>query len=80
MTTATMNSEGQLFIPERVRVALGLESGTRIEFIETEPGKFSIVPATGSIKDLKGFIKKPNHPVSISDMKVAIAKQGSKAR
>ena len=80
MTTATITSKGQVTIPAPVRIALGLESGSRIEFVEIETGKFAIIPATNSIKDLKGMLRKPDSPVSINDMSLAIAKQGAKAR
>jgi len=80
MTTATVTSKGQVTIPALVRVALGLEQGSRIEFVEMEAGKFSIVPVTSSISELKGMLRKPAKPVSIEDMNLAIAKQGAKAR
>lgn len=80
MTTATLTSKGQITIPAPVRAALGLESGSRIEFVETEKGKFLIVPATSSVLDLKGMLRKPATPISIEDMNQAIATQGAKAR
>lgn len=80
MATATITSKGQVTIPASVRLALGLESGSRIEFIETEKGKFSIVPANNSILELKGMLRKPAKAVSIDAMNMAIAKQGAKAR
>jgi AbrB family looped-hinge helix DNA binding protein len=80
MATATITSKGQVTIPVSVRLALGLESGSRIEFIETEKGKFSIVPANSSILELKGMLRKPAKAVSIDDMNMAIALQGAKAR
>lgn len=80
MTTATLTSKGQITIPAPVRAALGLESGSRIEFVETEKGKFLIVPATSSVLDLKGMLRKPATPISIEDMNQAIATHGAKAR
>lgn len=80
MATATITSKGQVTIPASVRLALGLESGSRIEFIETEKGKFSIIPANNSILELKGMLRKPAKAVSIDAMNMAIAKQGAKAR
>lgn len=80
MTTATVTSKGQVTIPAPVRAALGLESGSRIEFVETEKGKFSIIPATSSIHELKGMLRQPVKPVSIEDMNLAIATYGAKAR
>ena len=80
MTSATVTSKGQITIPAPVRAALGLESGSRIEFVETEKGKFSIIPATSSIHELKGMLRRPVKPVSLEDMNLAIATHGAKAR
>ena len=80
MSTATLTSKGQVTIPAKVRTALGLEAGSRIEFIETAKGEFLIVPSTSSILELKGMLRKPPKAVSIEDMKMAIASQGAKAR
>jgi antitoxin PrlF len=38
MPTATMTSKGQVTIPVKVREALGLKPGTRIDFYEIEKG------------------------------------------
>ncbi len=80
MTTATMTSKGQVTIPAFIRAKLGLESGSRIEFVEIEKGQFSIVPATSSIRELKGLLRQPVKPVSVEDMAAAITAQGAKAR
>ena len=50
MATATMTSKGQVTIPKPVRAALGIDSGDRIEFVETEKGQFAIVAATRSCR------------------------------
>lgn len=78
MATATITSKGQVTIPASVRAALGLETGSRVEFVEVENGKYAIVPATSSVLALKGMLRKPNQPVSIEDMNQAIAVQGAK--
>lgn len=80
MATATLTSKGQITIPVQVRTALGLETGDRVEFVETEDGKFSIIAASKTVQDLKGLIRKPAHAVSIDDMNRAIAAQGAKAQ
>ena len=80
MATATVTSKGQITIPAMVRTALGLESGSRVEFVQNDQGQFSIVPVTSSILELKGMLKKPKKLVSIDDMNRAIAMQGAKAR
>lgn len=80
MSTATLTSKGQITIPILVRAALGLETGSRIEFVETEKGKYAIVPATSPVLALKGMLRKPAIPVSIDSMSHAIAAHGTKAR
>ncbi|MGA2696028.1 MAG: AbrB/MazE/SpoVT family DNA-binding domain-containing protein [Terriglobales bacterium] len=74
MATATVTSKGQITIPAKVRDALGIESGDRVEFVPTETGGFVIIPANKSIEDLKGIIAKPSKPVSIECMNKAIAR------
>jgi len=81
MPAATLTSKGQITIPVRVREALGLEQGDRVEFIEQGKGQFAIVPATHSVKELKGmFRRKGRKPVSIEEMNAAIARGASGAR
>lgn len=79
MTTATLTSKGQITIPARVRASLGLDTGDRIEFVDLGEGKFAIMAATHSARDLKGLIRKPSKAVSIEQMNQAIAAQGAKA-
>lgn len=80
MSTATLTSKGQITIPARVRAALGVEAGDRVEFVEVEPGHFELVAATQSVTALKGMVRKPAKPVTIEAMNVAITAQGAKAR
>lgn len=80
MAAAKLTSKGQITIPAQVRASLGLDTGDRIEFVDIGDGKFAIMAATHSVKDLKGLIRKPLKPVSIEDMNLAIEAQGSKAK
>jgi antitoxin PrlF len=75
MSAATLTSKGQLTIPAPVRVALGLDAGDRVEFVELEKGRFAIIPATVPLRRLKGIIRKPEKPVSIEEMNAAIARR-----
>lgn len=66
MTAATITSKGQVTIPVDVRNQLGLEAGDRIEFSFNETtGRYEVYPATRSLVELKGVVKKPEKPVSI---------------
>jgi len=80
MATSTLTSKGQITIPVKVREALGIDTGDRVEFIELRKGEFAIVPATNSVRELKGFVSKARMPVSIHDMNLAIARQGAAVR
>jgi antitoxin PrlF len=62
MTKATVTSRGRITLPIVVRDALGLKTGTRIEFIEIDKGKFMLVPAVHSIESLKELLHKPSKP------------------
>jgi antitoxin PrlF len=78
MATATVTSKGQVTIPASVRAALGLDTGSRIEFVQTGEGQYVIVAATSPVQALKGVLRKPATPVSIEDMNRAIAEQGAR--
>ena len=72
MSRATITSKGQVTIPAKVRAALGLETGDRIEFVEIEPGQFAIVTASVTLRRLKGLVAKLPVPVTIEEMNAAI--------
>ena len=81
MACATVTAKGQITIPSQVRSALGLDIGDRIEFVEIEKGQFLIIPATGSIQELKGMARgRRKRPVSFEEMDRAIAKGASRSR
>ncbi len=74
MAAATVTSKGQITIPAKVRDALGLDAGDRLEFVPLEEGGFAIIPANKSIHDLKGMLAKPGKSISIEQMNKAIAR------
>lgn len=79
MTSATLTSKGQITIPAEVRRALRVASGDRVEFVEIESGRYEIIAATGSVRDLKGMFGPAKQSVSIDEMNKVIAKTGSSA-
>ena len=80
MAVATETSKGQVTIPVRVRAALGVDAGDRIEFVEVEKGQFAIA-ATRSLQELKGLFRgKRTKPVSIEKMNAAVARRASGSR
>jgi len=80
MSTATVTTKGQITIPADVRQALQVEAGDRVEFLEVEPGRFEVVAATRSVKELKGMFGKAGKTVSIEEMNRTIAARGASAR
>jgi len=81
VATATLTSKGQITIPIEVRTALGLDAGDRVEFVEVEKGKFAIVPATRSVRELEGLFRgRRSKPVSVDEMNAAIARRASGGR
>lgn len=80
MSTATLTVKGQITIPVDVRRALNVEPGDRVEFVQIEPGRFELIAATRSVRELKGRFGKPKRAVSIDEMNAAIAAAGSRAR
>ena len=58
MPTSTITSKGQITIPIEVRKSLKLKAGDKINFFETEDGKYTFEPKTGSIMDMKGILQR----------------------
>jgi antitoxin PrlF len=79
MTTATLTSKGQITIPADVRRSLNVQAGDRVEFVQIEPGRFEILAATRSVRELKGMFGKAARPVSIGEMNRTIAERGAAA-
>ena len=75
MASATLTSKGQVTLPKSVRERLGVETGDRLEFIESEQG-FLVVAATRDIRSLKGIVSTPKKPVTVDDMNKTIEKMG----
>ena len=80
MATATVTSKGQITIPVSVRTALGLATGSRVEFVRIDDRHFAIIAANEDVQSLKGMLRKPAAPVSIEQMNESIAARGAAAR
>ena len=73
-----INSKGRVPIPSKVRSALGVKPGDRVDFLEIEKGRFIIVAGPHSVRELKGiFGGRRRKPVSIKKMNAAIARGAS---
>lgn len=78
MTTRILTSKGQTTIPKEIRRHLGLKPGDKVRFMIEEDGRVVIVPATLSVKDLRGSLPKPPRAVSLSAMKAAARKRAAR--
>ena len=77
MSTATLTTKGQITIPAAVRASLGLETGSRIEFVEAANGQYLIVAATQPVQVLKGLLRKPDATVTVAQMNAMIILRGA---
>lgn len=72
MSEATLTSKGQVTIPKAVREKLGLQTGDRIDFVDTGKG-IVLVPVTRDLRALRGILKgQVASPVTLEEMKQAI--------
>jgi AbrB family looped-hinge helix DNA binding protein len=71
MELSTLSSKGQLTIPIELRKKLELHAGDRLSCF-VEEGKLVIMPAKGTLKNLKGIVKKPSVSISVEDMSMAV--------
>jgi len=62
MPTATLTSKGQITLPIEMRRKLGLKAGDQIQFFEDAAGQYTVVPKTGSIMEMRGFLQKLGVP------------------
>lgn len=79
MSTATLTSKGQITIPADVRRELNVGAGDRVEFVQIEVGRYEVVAATRSVRELKGLFGKANRTVTIEEMNRTIADRAASA-
>jgi len=72
MPTATVTSKGQVTIPLEVRERLGIEAGTKVQFVPRADGTWEFIAAGDSVTSIRGMFAGDNH-VSTDDMDDAIA-------
>ena len=77
MTAATLTSKGQVTLPKSVRDRLGVQTGDRVEFIETSAG-FLILPVKRELAEIKGIVPRTRKPVTVEDMNRPIARMGTR--
>ena len=62
-----MNEKGQITIPASIRNKLRLQATNKFEFI-SKGDSIIITPINKSLKDLKGFLPKPDKILSCDEM------------
>ena len=72
MPTATVTSKGQVTIPVEVRERLGIEAGTRVEFVPRADGTWEFTAAGDSVTSIRGMFA-PVRPATTDDMDDAIS-------
>ncbi len=73
MLEATLTSKGQITLPLEVRQALGLSAGSRVSFVQTPDGSYELIPATGSVRALRGLFARGRETVTLEQMREAVA-------
>ena len=72
MPTATVTSKGQVTIPLEVRERLGIEAGTKVQFVPRADGTWEFIAAGDSVTSIRGMFAGNSH-VSTDDIDDAIA-------
>lgn len=71
MSTAMITSKGQTTIPKRVRDALKLKPGDRVEF-NLQDGQAVMRAASCDVRALKGMLPKARRSATLEQMDAAI--------
>lgn len=80
MPSATVTSKGQVTIPRKVREALRVRPGDRIDFVLGEDGEVRVRAAEVDVSELRGLLRRPGRrPVTLEAMEEAIARRGERA-
>jgi antitoxin PrlF len=79
MSTSTVSTKGQVVIPADVRADLGIDAGTRVEFVKTIDG-WLLKPATQPVTLLKGMLGPRAQAVSVQEMNRVIRARAARRR
>jgi antitoxin PrlF len=79
MSTSTVSTKGQVVIPADVRADLGIDAGTRVEFVKTVEG-WLLKPATRPVTALKGMVSARATPATVQEMNRAIRARAARRR
>lgn len=77
MPTATVTSKGQVTLPRKIREALKIRPGDRIDFVLGADGEVRVRAGEVDVAELRGLLKRPGRKaVSLRAMEEAIARRG----
>ncbi len=72
---ATLTSKGQVTIPKKIREALGVEAGDRVDFTLEADGSVRMAVRRRSIASLAGLLHRPGlRRLTVEEMDEAIAR------
>lgn len=73
MQQTTLTSKGQITIPKKVREALGLHLGDKIEFVITDKKEVLLRPITKKVAEVFGLLYQADRkPIPVEQMDAAI--------
>jgi AbrB family looped-hinge helix DNA binding protein len=79
MPTATVTSKGQVTLPRRVREALRIRPGDRIDFVLAENGEVRVRAGEVDVSELRGLLRRAGRKaVTLEAMEEAIARRGER--
>lgn len=79
MPTATVTSKGQVTLPQKVREALRIRPGDRIDFVVGEDGEVRLRAGEVDVNELRGLLHRTGRqPVTLEEMEHAIARGASR--
>ncbi len=79
MPTATVTSKGQVTLPRKVREALRIRPGDRIDFVLDETGEVRVRAGELDVNELRGLLHRARRrSVSLEAMAEAISRRGEK--
>ncbi|MBV1916049.1 MAG: AbrB/MazE/SpoVT family DNA-binding domain-containing protein [Pseudomonadales bacterium] len=71
-----ITTKGQITLPKQIVDHLHVIAGDQLDFSVDDKGVVSIASVVFSIKELKGFLPKPNRPVTLDEMEQTICSRG----
>lgn len=75
--TATITSKGQITLPKRIRCALGLRAGDKVDFVLGDDGSVELHPASVDLMSLRGAVLSDVRGVTLVQMDEDLAAEAT---